>query len=147
MEAALNTLAKGVVVLPEIMVPLVGTVEEFVHQSALIRRVAAAVFAERGDTVPYSVGTMIEVPRAALLAEDIAKVSPWPLLLRLHIFCLSSSSHDTVITPFPQPQPQLKLHQPHFSSHIHPLSNQHSLVGPILHSLRYRTSSPSALTT
>ena len=73
-EAALNVKAKGVVALPEIMVPLVGTVKEFEHQSALIRRVASAVFEERKDTISYRVGTMIEIPRAAILAEDIAKV-------------------------------------------------------------------------
>ncbi len=75
-EAALNVKAKGVVVLPEIMVPLVGTVEELVHQAALIRRVALSVFEEQGDTVHVSIGTMIEVPRAALLAGDIAKARP-----------------------------------------------------------------------
>jgi phosphoenolpyruvate synthase/pyruvate phosphate dikinase len=75
-EAALNVKAKGIVVLPEIMVPLVGTVEELVHQAALIRRVALSVFEEQGDTVHVSIGTMIEVPRAALLAGDIAKARP-----------------------------------------------------------------------
>jgi len=74
-EAALNVKAKGVVAIPDIMVPLVGTVKELEHQAALIRRVASAVFEERKDTVAYRVGTMIEIPRAALLAEDIAKVA------------------------------------------------------------------------
>ena len=55
-------------------VPLVGTVKELEHQAALIRRVAGEVFAERKDTVAFRVGTMIEIPRAALLADDIAKV-------------------------------------------------------------------------
>lgn len=74
-EAALNVKAKGVVAIPDIMVPLVGTVKELEHQAALIRRVASAVFEERKDTIAYRVGTMIEIPRAALLAEDIAKVA------------------------------------------------------------------------
>jgi pyruvate, orthophosphate dikinase len=55
-------------------VPLVGTVKELEHQANLIRKVAAEVFAERKDTVAFRVGTMIEIPRAALLADDIAKV-------------------------------------------------------------------------
>jgi pyruvate,orthophosphate dikinase len=73
MEAACDAQAKGVTVQADIMVPLIGTVEEFVNQEALIRRVAAVVFEEKGTTVPYKVGTMIEIPRAALMAEEIAK--------------------------------------------------------------------------
>ncbi len=71
-EAAVELHMEGVDVLPEIMVPLIGTVEEFVNQKALICQTADAVFAEKGGTVDYLVGTMIEVPRAALTADDIA---------------------------------------------------------------------------
>ena len=72
-EAALNVQARGVVVKAEIMVPLVGTVREFNAQAAVIRAVAAQVFAERGETLHYMLGTMIETPRAALVADSIGK--------------------------------------------------------------------------
>jgi len=70
-EAGLNMRAKGVDVKAEIMVPLVGTVREFNLQAEVIRRTAATVFAERGETLPYLLGTMIETPRAALVADSI----------------------------------------------------------------------------
>lgn len=73
MEAALNLKAKGIVCQPEIMVPLVGTVKEFEAQEQIIRETANTVFKERGDKIPFLVGTMIEVPRAALMAEQIAE--------------------------------------------------------------------------
>lgn len=72
-EAALNLKNKSIHVKPEIMVPLVGTLEEFIHQEQLIRDTADKVFWERGDAVEYLVGTMIEIPRAALTADEIAK--------------------------------------------------------------------------
>ncbi|MBZ8140685.1 pyruvate, phosphate dikinase [Rubrivivax gelatinosus] len=72
-EAALNAKARGHVVRPEIMVPLVGTIRELNQQGALIRRVADEVFAERGDRVHWMLGTMIETPRAALVADSIAR--------------------------------------------------------------------------
>jgi pyruvate, orthophosphate dikinase len=72
-EAALDAKAKGFDARCEIMVPLVGTVREFNAQAAVIRATAAAVFAERGETVAYMLGTMIETPRAALVAESIGK--------------------------------------------------------------------------
>jgi len=72
-EAAMNLKAKGVDARPEIMVPLIGTVAEFSNQAAIINSTAEKVFAERGDRIEYLVGTMIEVPRAALTAEGIAK--------------------------------------------------------------------------
>ena len=72
-EAALNLKAKSVDARPEIMVPLIGTVAEFTNQAAIINATAEKVFAERGDRIDYLVGTMIEVPRAALTAEGIAK--------------------------------------------------------------------------
>jgi pyruvate,orthophosphate dikinase len=57
----------------EIMVPLIGSIEEMRNQSAIIKRVAAEVFKEKGSTVDYMVGTMIELPRAALTADQIAE--------------------------------------------------------------------------
>jgi pyruvate, orthophosphate dikinase len=75
LEAAVAVAAEGVVVRPEIMVPLIATVEELRMQDALIRSVAGQVFAEQGRTVEYQVGTMIELPRAALLGDRIAEVA------------------------------------------------------------------------
>jgi len=72
-EAAVELSQEGVTVLPEIMVPLVGTVEEFVHQKKVIEETANAVFEEKDSTVEYLIGTMIEIPRAALIAEEIAR--------------------------------------------------------------------------
>lgn len=71
-EAAMNLKAKGVDARPEIMVPLVGTVAELKNQTEIIRSVAEKVFAEKGDRIAYQVGTMIEIPRAALTADHIA---------------------------------------------------------------------------
>lgn len=74
-EAALNVKAKGIDVHPEIMVPLVGVLKELEKQADIINRTAQQVFKERGDTVPYKIGTMIEVPRAALVADQIATIA------------------------------------------------------------------------
>ena len=71
-EAAVATVQGGVAVNPEIMVPLVGFREELADQTAIVRRVAAEVMAAAGVEVDYQVGTMIEVPRAALTADEIA---------------------------------------------------------------------------
>ena len=73
LEAALDARAKGAELKVEIMVPLVGTVREFDLQSAVIRRTALQVFAERGEQIPFLVGTMIETPRAALIADSIGR--------------------------------------------------------------------------
>lgn len=72
-EAALNLKAKGIEAKPEIMVPLIGTLAEFVEQENIIRDTANQVFEERNDTIEYLVGTMIEIPRAALTADLIAQ--------------------------------------------------------------------------
>ena len=74
-EAALNVKARGIDVHPEIMVPLVGVLPEIEMQARIINETAQKVFAERGQTVAYKVGTMIEIPRAALVADQIAKVA------------------------------------------------------------------------
>ena len=72
-EAAMNLKAKGIDARPEIMVPLIGNVTELKNQTDIINATAEQVFAERGDRIDYLVGTMIEVPRAALTADTIAK--------------------------------------------------------------------------
>ncbi len=72
-EAAVEVAKKGVKVHPEIMIPLVATLKETANQAAIIRRVADEVFKEKGSKVEYMVGTMIELPRAALVADEIAK--------------------------------------------------------------------------
>ncbi len=73
LEAAVELAAEGVAVHPEIMVPLAGTVEEFVNQKAIVQSVAKEVFDEKGRSVDFLIGTMIEIPRAALTADAIAK--------------------------------------------------------------------------
>jgi len=72
-EAAVDCTKKGIKVLPEVMIPLVATVKEMANQAAIVRRVADEVFKEKGTKVEYMVGTMIELPRAALVADEIAK--------------------------------------------------------------------------
>ncbi|KAG6482809.1 pyruvate, phosphate dikinase 2-like [Zingiber officinale] len=72
-EAAISMTNQGVTVFPEIMVPLAGTPQELEHQVSLIREIAKKVFSETGTTIGYKVGTMIEVPRAALIADEIAE--------------------------------------------------------------------------
>jgi len=72
-EAAVDCTKKGIKVLPEVMIPLVATLKEMANQGAIVRRVADEVFKEKGSKVEYMVGTMIELPRAALVADEIAK--------------------------------------------------------------------------
>ena len=74
-EAAMNVKATGIDVKVEIMVPLVGNHKELRYQKNIIDRVANEVFAERNDKIDYMVGTMIEVPRAAVTANQIAEVA------------------------------------------------------------------------
>lgn len=71
--ACLDLKKEGVETHPEIMVPLVGVVEEFKQQARVIRETAETLFKEQGDRVDFLVGTMIEIPRAALTADEIAK--------------------------------------------------------------------------
>jgi len=70
--AALALKKKGIKAIPEIMVPLVGIKFEFNEQDKIIRDTAAKLFAEKGDSIEFKVGTMIEIPRAALTAGKIA---------------------------------------------------------------------------
>ena len=72
-EAAVAVEKKGVKTHAEVMIPLISTVKEMSNQGAIVRRVADEVFKEKGRTVHYLVGTMIELPRAALVADEIAK--------------------------------------------------------------------------
>ena len=71
-EAALNLKGKGIEAKPEIMIPLIGTVKEFELQEEIVRSTIDQVFKERNDNIHYMVGTMIEIPRAALTADLVA---------------------------------------------------------------------------
>src|SRR6516225_3114880 len=71
-EAAVKVAHEGVKVKPEVMIPLTTGIKEMANQAAIVRRVAEEVFAEKETTVDYLVGTMIELPRAALVADEIA---------------------------------------------------------------------------
>jgi len=73
LEAAIEVSLEGIKVIPEIMIPLVGIKEELIHQKAIIKQTAEKVFKEKGKTIPYTIGTMIELPRAALIADKIAQ--------------------------------------------------------------------------
>ena len=72
-EAAVQVAQKGIKVKPEVMIPLTTGLKEFKNQADIVRRVAEEVFKEKGKRVEYLVGTMIELPRAALMADEIAK--------------------------------------------------------------------------
>ncbi len=74
-EAACDLKKEGLDPKPEIMVPLIGTVKELKMQEEIIRSTAAKVFEEKGMEVDYMVGTMIEIPRAALTANEVAEVA------------------------------------------------------------------------
>jgi len=72
-EAAVAVAKNGVKVHPEVMIPLTATLKEMANQAAIVHRVANEVFKEKERKVDYLVGTMIELPRAALVADEIAK--------------------------------------------------------------------------
>src|SRR5207237_4284637 len=72
-EAAVQVQKEGVKVFPEVMIPLVGFKKELDNQEKIVRAMADKVFAEAGVKVEYLVGTMIEVPRAAMTADEIAQ--------------------------------------------------------------------------
>ncbi|MBW2964975.1 pyruvate, phosphate dikinase, partial [Candidatus Woesearchaeota archaeon] len=72
-EAACGLKKAGQDIVPEVMIPLVGNINEFAHQKEVVVQVAEQVMAETGTKVKYLVGTMIEVPRGALTADEIAK--------------------------------------------------------------------------
>jgi len=75
MEAACELAKEGVNVKPEIMIPLISTDQEFLNQEEVVREVAEKVIEETGRKVDYLVGTMIEIPRACLIADKIAKAA------------------------------------------------------------------------
>jgi len=72
-EAACDLVKKGKKIVPEIMVPLVGISKEFTNQKELIVATATEVMKKKGTTIEYLIGTMIELPRAAIIADQIAK--------------------------------------------------------------------------
>jgi pyruvate, orthophosphate dikinase len=72
MEAAMNVYESGTPVMPEIMIPLVGTVKELEYTKRYAEQTIKQLFSERGKTIEYKIGTMIEVPRAAITADEIA---------------------------------------------------------------------------
>ncbi len=74
-EAAINLKKKGIDTIPEIMIPLIGTAEEFDMQKNIVEKTIAVVFKEKDDKIQYKIGTMIEIPRAALTADIIAKTA------------------------------------------------------------------------
>jgi pyruvate,orthophosphate dikinase len=74
-EAAVRAVRRGIDVRPEIMIPLVATAAEFENQRAVLERVAQEVLGKMGVELPYLIGTMIELPRAALTAGEIARTA------------------------------------------------------------------------
>ncbi|MBZ0167011.1 MAG: pyruvate, phosphate dikinase, partial [Candidatus Omnitrophica bacterium] len=74
-EAACNVDKKGVKVIPEIMIPLIGTNQEFQILADLTRQVADAIIKEKKSKVKYLVGTMMEIPRATLIADQVAETA------------------------------------------------------------------------
>ena len=74
-EAAANIQSRGIKVQPEVMIPLVGNVKELAHQEKIVRRVAAEVMKEKSVKFTYLVGTMIEIPRGAITADEVATVA------------------------------------------------------------------------
>ncbi|MCI6265479.1 MAG: pyruvate, phosphate dikinase, partial [Erysipelotrichaceae bacterium] len=74
-EAAINTKKKGISVQPEIMIPLVGDVKELQYVKDIVVKTAQEIIEKEGIKIEYKVGTMIEIPRAAILADKIAKTA------------------------------------------------------------------------
>lgn len=72
-EAALELKTEGIITFPEIMIPLIGTVKELKIQKQLLQNCIEKIFKEKGDTIAYLIGTMIEIPRACLTADAIAE--------------------------------------------------------------------------
>ena len=73
LEAAVRAMRRGISVRPEIMIPLVSTAKEFENQRAIVADVAERVLGGMGEKISYLIGTMIELPRAALTAAQIAQ--------------------------------------------------------------------------
>jgi len=73
LEAACELVTRGQKVLPEIMIPLVGNVTELANQKEIVNRVAEEVMKRYKVRIKYKVGTMVEIPRAALTADEVAR--------------------------------------------------------------------------
>jgi pyruvate,orthophosphate dikinase len=73
LEASMELTSEGVSVIPEIMIPLVGTVTEYIDQANIVKKTAKKIENETGTKLKYLIGTMIELPRACLTANEIAK--------------------------------------------------------------------------
>ena len=106
-EAAATVLAEGIDVRPEVMVPLVADVEELSRQKQLISRVATEVMAETGTSIPFLVGTMIELPRAALMAGEIARAADF----------FSFGTNDLTQTAFGLSRDDAASFLPHYIEH------------------------------
>jgi len=74
-EAAIELRKEDVEAIPEIMIPLIGSKKELETQVKIVKAVAEQVITEKGESIDYTVGTMIEVPRAALTADEVAEVA------------------------------------------------------------------------
>ncbi|HEX6160460.1 MAG TPA: putative PEP-binding protein, partial [Thermoanaerobaculia bacterium] len=74
-QAACDVKRDGIDVRPEVMIPLIGTTKELQLTAELVRRVAAEVMKEKGIEIEYLVGTMIEIPRAALIADQLGEIA------------------------------------------------------------------------
>lgn len=82
-EAAINVTKKGTLVTPEIMIPLVGEVKELKYVKDIVVKTADEIIASSGIDLKYEVGTMIEIPRAALLADQIATEAEFSVLVQM----------------------------------------------------------------
>ena len=97
--AALELKKEGVETHPEIMVPLTGILYEFKQQEEVIRAEAAKLFAEAGDSIEFKVGTMIEIPRAALTADRIASSAEFFSFGTNDLTQMTSDTHATTSLP------------------------------------------------
>ena len=114
-EAAVKVAKEGVKVKPEVMIPLTGGLKEMANQAAIVRRVAEEVFAEKEHKVEYLVGTMIELPRAALVADEIAKEAEF----------FSFGTNDLTQTTFGFSRDDINKFLPTY------LARRHSEAGPV----------------
>ena len=107
LEAACQVAAEGIEVRPEIMIPLVGFPTEFKDQEGIIRETATHVFEEQGRSVDFLVGTMIEIPRATLVADQIAR----------HAEFFSFGTNDLTQTTLGISRDDYSSFMPHFREH------------------------------
>jgi pyruvate,orthophosphate dikinase len=111
-EAAANVIGRGKKVVPEVMIPLVGNVKELENQASIVRRVAQEVMASRKLKFRYQIGTMIEVPRGALTADEIARSADFFSFgtndLTQTTLALSRDDADRFLVPYLQSEIYLK---------------------------------------